>query len=200
MIYEGTNDLSHDTREAAKAQGLPGTDLIGTSWMSQHSVAWELIEKNLRAARPAADTGAPTLQLDVDALISQFRGDLTAEVQAARRVARTVVLLSFAHQQRREQSHDAQRAAATTSLLWMPYMSLDGVPRRFRRLQPRDPRGRRRGGLRAGRGRGLDPRRRRALRGLGALHDAGCRLQADRVLAALTGSPQFQWPEMRIAP
>jgi lysophospholipase L1-like esterase len=127
VIYEGTNDLSHDTRLAAAAAGLPGSDTIGTSWLAQHSVAWELIEKNLRAARPAADTGAPTLTLDVSSLERQFRESLLAEVRAAKQVARTVVLVTFAHQQRREQSREVQRVAASTSLLWMPYMALGAV-------------------------------------------------------------------------
>ena len=193
VIYEATNDLSRDTREEALRQGLPGTERIGTSWLAQNSVAWELIEKNLRAATPAADTGAPTLHYDAAALAETYRAHLAALVQEAKRRARTVVLVTFAHKQRAGQPHDEQRAAASTSLLWMPYMSLQGVLDGFDAYD-------------------------RVIREVGAAEgvvlvegeeqipgddehfadsvhftDAGCRLQADRVLAALLASPQLAW-------
>ena len=198
VIYEATNDLSRDTRELALREGLPGTDRIGTSWLAQHSVAWELLEKNLRAVTPAADTGAPTLRYDAAALAETYRAHLTALVQEARHRAQTVVLITFAHKQRREQPPEAQRAAATTSLLWMPYMSLQGVLDGFDAYD-------------------------RVIREVGAAEDvilvegedsipgddehfadsvhftdAGCRLQAERVLAALLASPRLDW--LRQAP
>ena len=198
VIYEATNDLSFDTREEALRQGLPGTGRLGTGWLARHSVAWELIEKNLRAVTPAADTGGPTLRYDAAALAESYRARLTALVREARQRARTVVLVTFSHKQRREQPPDVQRAAATTSLLWMPYMSVPGVLDGFDAYN-------------------------RVLREVAAAEDvilvegedaipgddahfadsvhftdAGCRLQAERVLAALLASPRLDW--LRQAP
>lgn len=193
VIYEGTNDLSHDTRLVAATVGLPGADVIGTSWLSRHSVAWELIEKNLRAARPAADTGAPTLSLDVSALEHGFRENLTREVLEAKQLARTVVLVTFAHQQRREQPREVQRAAASTSLLWMPYMALGSVLDGFEAWN------------RVVRQVALDqgcilvegelgiPGDRAHFADSVHFTDEGCRLQAQRVLEVLLVSPQMAW-------
>jgi lysophospholipase L1-like esterase len=193
VIYEATNDLSADTREEALRQGLPGTERLGTSWMAQHSVAWELIEKNLRAASPAADTGAPTLHYDAVVLAETYRAHLTALVQEAKRRARTVVLITFAHKQRAGQTPDVQRAAATTSLLWMPYMSLQGVldgfdayDRVIREVGAAE-------GVLLVEGEEQIPGDDEHFADSVHLTDAGCRLQADRVVAALLASPQLDW-------
>jgi lysophospholipase L1-like esterase len=193
VIYEGTNDLSHDTRLAAAAAGLPGGSVIGTSWLSRHSVAWELIEKNLRAARPAADTGALTLSLDTSALESEFHANLTREVEAAKQLARTVVLVSFAHQQRREQPREAQRAAAATSLLWMPYMSLGGVLDGFDAWNRAVRRVAQEQGCVLVEGEDGIPGDRAHFADSVHFTDEGCRLQAQRVLEVLLVTPQLAW-------
>lgn len=187
FIYHATNDLSHDSREQALAAGLPGTGRIGTSWLARHSVAFELLEKNLRAARPAADTGGPTLEPDLPALAAGFRANLVRLVRAARARARTVVLITFATRQRRDQPPALRRANSTTSLLWMPYMTVDGVLDAFAELNAviRE--------VAAAEGcvlvEGEDAIPGDAQHFADSVHftDAGCRAQAGRVLAALEG-------------
>ena len=193
VIYEATNDLSHDSRVEAQRQGLPGTDLPGTSWFARHSAACELIEKNLLSSRPAADTGGPTLRVDGEILASAYRANLTALVREAQRHARTVVLVTFAHRQRREQPPDERRASSATSLLWMPYMSVDGV------LDGFDAFNRVIREVAAATGallvEGEDGIPGDAEHFADSVHftDTGCRRQADRVLAALLASPQLAW-------
>jgi lysophospholipase L1-like esterase len=193
VIYEATNDLSFDTREEALRQGLPGTERLGESWLAKNSVAWELLEKNLRAITPAADTGGSMLSYDAAALAEAYRARLTALVREARQRARTVVLVTFAHKQRREQAPDVQRAAATTSLLWMPYMSLPGV------LDGFDAYNRVIREVAAAEDvilvEGEDGVPGDDIHFADSVHftDAGCRLQAERVLAAMLSSPRLDW-------
>lgn len=193
FIYHATNDLSHDSRQQALAAGLPGTGRLGESWLAQHSVAWELLEKNLRAARPAADTGGPTLQLDLVALTQGFRANLTCLVQAAQARARSVVLVTFATRQRREQPPDVRRASSTTSLMWMPYMTVDGVLAGFEALNAVIREVAAAEGCVLVDGEHGIPGDAEHFADSVHFTDEGCRAQAERVLEALDAAPQTQW-------
>ncbi len=193
VVYHATNDLSHDTREQALARGLPGTERLGESWLARHSVAWELLEKNLRAARPAADTGGPTLEPDLAVLAASFRDNLTRLVRAARARARSVVLVTFATRQRREQPPDLRRANSTTSLLWMPYMSVDGVLDGFDALNRVIREVAAAEGCVLVDGEHAIPGDAEHFADSVHFTDSGCRAQAERVLAALLAAPELDW-------
>lgn len=193
VLYEATNDLSHDSRVEAQRQGLPGTELPGTSWLARHSVAWELVEKNLDFVRPAADTGGPTLRCEPDTLAATFRANLTTLVREAQQVARTVVLVTFAHRQRRDQPADVLREASTTSLLWMPYMSLEGVLDGFDAFNRVIREVAAETGAVLVEGEQAIPGDAQYFADSVHFTDAGCRLQAARVLEALAASPQLDW-------
>lgn len=127
VVYHGTNDLTQDTRRLAIRQGLyaPGegdTLAIGEWWLT-----WFLVEKNLRQlARTRPGAGA-RLELDSAALSEAFRERLTRLVAEARAVAPVVVLVTFAHEYRREQPPDERRAAAAASLYYMPFLDVDAL-------------------------------------------------------------------------
>lgn len=133
VIYEATNDLSRDTRKLAEQRGLFTASGDERSALARVSVAWDLIEKNVRVLLRTrnAKSGQARLEFDADALAQGFRTELDALVREARAVAPIVVLVTFSTKMRAEQT-DAQRlASANTSLLYMPYMSTDGLLRGF---------------------------------------------------------------------
>lgn len=132
VIYEATNDLSHDTRELAERQDLYTFNEDDDSWISFASLTWFLVDKNLsirwRAYAAARETRR--LEYDPDELARGFEQRLTELVRSAQSRASLVALVTFAPRLRREQSPDEQLLAARTSLYFMPYMTprlvLDG--------------------------------------------------------------------------
>ncbi|MGQ0554106.1 MAG: SGNH/GDSL hydrolase family protein [Planctomycetota bacterium] len=195
VIYHSTNDLSRDSRQLAAAQGLASAapPAERESWLARHSQAWKTISKNLFAGRPAADAGAETLQYDAAALAEVFRTNLRALVAACQQGPRPplVVLVTFAHQQRREQPPEVQRRAAQTSLMWMPYMSLAGVldgfdahNRVIREVAAEM-------GALLVEGETAVPGDEEHFADSVHLTDAGCALLAERVLATLLAAPEF---------
>lgn len=129
VYYEATNDLTSDTRRLAEEAGLyePGEDehaRIGDWWLT-----YFLIEKNLRQFQRSRQV-RETLQLEPRALSRGFEERLTRLVQAAEERAPVVALATFAVQMRRDQSPEVLRAAASSSLYYMPFLDppalLDG--------------------------------------------------------------------------
>ncbi len=133
VIYEATNDLSRDSRKLAEAQGLFTASGDERSALARVSVAWDLIEKNVRVLLRTrnAKSGQARLEFDADALARGFRDELVALVREARAIAPVVVLVTFSTKMRASQSDALRLASANTSLLYMPYMSTDGLLRGF---------------------------------------------------------------------
>src|SRR5215831_4617759 len=130
VIYEATNDLSGDTREAARRQGLyAGTRGRQESWLAKHSLLWLLIEKNLiiKKLQAQASGDGPRLHYDPRELSQGFAERLRALIHASQEVAPVVAVATFAPRLRRGQSKEEQIRASTTSLYYMPYMSLEGL-------------------------------------------------------------------------
>ena len=130
FIYEATNDLSGNSFELARRQGLVEQRTEqALSWPSRWSLLWYLVEKNLmiRRQQAVAHSAAGKLAFEREELARPFREDLRELVQASREAADLVVVITFAHQLRRDQSAQDQERAAVTSLYYMPYMSIDGL-------------------------------------------------------------------------
>lgn len=130
VIYHATNDLSFNSFEEARTQGVVEHRAEeGLSWLSQHSLLWYLVEKNLTIMRlqAAAAELEGKIELVPDRVASPFRSDLRELVDASDDVSPLVALLTFSTQLRPEQSAEDQKRAATTSLYYMPYMSIDDL-------------------------------------------------------------------------
>ena len=195
VVYHATNDLSKDSRELAQARGVVGLERPTDGWLTQHSLAWQILEKNLPhwLGGVGAQSGK-TLECDFDELSLGFRSRLEQIVTTARGGGvRTVVLVTFAHRQRREQSPTERRAASVTSLYWMPYMTPEAIVDAFDAFNRAiAAAAAETGALLVG---GED-----AIPGDGehfadSVHftDAGCRLQARRVLDALLAPGPLDW-------
>jgi lysophospholipase L1-like esterase len=129
VIYHGSNDLSFDTRRLATAQGLFNGRAEDSSWLARRSLAWYLVEKNLqlRSRQNAARAETGRLQFEPRALSTPFELRLRNLVAAAQDVAPVVVLGTFSHHARRDQTPEERLEACNTSLYYMPYMSVAGL-------------------------------------------------------------------------
>ena len=130
VIYHATNDLSQEVRKLAEQQGLIAPRRSHEpSWLAKNLRLWELAEKNLRVlvARQGAETSQGRVTVDAASLGDTFRRDLAQLVEAAGRDGRRVVVATFSTRLRPEQSLEERKQAAVSALVYMPFMSLDGL-------------------------------------------------------------------------
>ncbi len=130
VIYHATNDLSGNSRKAAKAQGLSSEAGDRTlTWLSNWSMLAYLVEKNLRvlALQAAVDDPSNKLNADPTALAAPFEDDLRKLVQTVKASGAKVALVSFVTRLRRDQTPEEKKAAAVSALYYMPYMTPDGL-------------------------------------------------------------------------
>lgn len=129
MIYHGTNDMSGELRAIAANKGLWARDVEVQSWLARQSLLVELVEKNLRvrAAWQQIDTGAQRLVFDPNAMGRDFDTDLRNLIMDVAKSSRHVSVATFSARLRREQEPEIRKAAAVSALVYMPFMSLDGL-------------------------------------------------------------------------
>ena len=132
VIYEATNDLSLNSFILAKEQGVTThSQEQSMGWFAHHSMLVYLAEKNwlvLRQQHPLFGSEAPLkVVIDQARLDDMYRRDLTALVEASKKVADLVVTVTFAPRLRANQSPEELRAAAITSLYYMPYMAPEAI-------------------------------------------------------------------------
>lgn len=132
FIYHSTNDLSSNTRQQAKLQGLVSEESQkneGLTWFSKHSLLSYLVEKNLRvfSLQRQRDEIQVYLRYEVAEIIRPFERDLRKLVDESKKTAKFVALITFSHRIRAEQSPDERTKSSITSLYYMPYMSVDGI-------------------------------------------------------------------------
>src|SRR5262249_44809014 len=130
VIYEGHNDLSGNTFQLAKAQGIVSKQTEkNLSWPAQYSLLWYLVEKNLMimSQQRTARATEGKLRFDKEIVAAPFRSDLKDLVENSKRVAPFVVVVTFSTQLRADQTPEQQTHAAVTSLYYMPYMSISDL-------------------------------------------------------------------------
>ena len=135
VIYEATNDLSANSYELARDQGVaenrPQVDDF--NWLTRHSLLALLVRKNLEIMRQQrlATSSSGKLKLDTARLDAEFREDYTNLVEASAKIANIVVTVTFAPRLRAEQSPEQRKEAAVSSLYYMPYMTIDDLVTAF---------------------------------------------------------------------
>ena len=104
-------------------------------WLAQHSLLVYLVEKNLTVLLQQhpllGDHAQPKVVIDQARLDDVYRRDLTALVEASKKVADLVVTVTFAPRLRADQSPAELREAAITSLYYMPYMTPEEILQGF---------------------------------------------------------------------
>lgn len=133
VIYHATNDLSFNSFQAAMQAGLAEKRADESLfWLSNYSLLSYLIELNLKVLflqsdeRRAGDT-ASKLQVDTNQLAAPFERDLRKLVRTSHDHSAAVAIATFSVQYRREQPQSEQTRAASTSLYYMPYMTVSGL-------------------------------------------------------------------------
>lgn len=128
IIYHTTNDLSKDSRALAGEQGIYQSSDNKRIWISEYSLLWRLVEKNLKIRMLQKDAiGKTKLKFDPQQLSRDFKRRMTALIKESQKVAPLVVVVTFSHKIRREQSPQEQLKAANTALYYMPFMSTEGL-------------------------------------------------------------------------
>jgi lysophospholipase L1-like esterase len=134
VIYEAINDLSANSYDLAHEQGVAAVNQEkNIGWLSRHSLLAYLVGKNIevmRLQREAADSSSK-IKLDMPRLDAEFRQDYINLVSASQQVAEIVATVTFAPRLRPLQPPDQRREAASTSLYYMPYMTIDDLLRGF---------------------------------------------------------------------
>lgn len=130
VVYHATNDLSGEVNRLAREAGLAGAPSPGgPSWLERHSLLWELATKNLRVRAALNDEKAGTRRLQVESsrLGAEFRRDLGTLLQEAKAGGARVAVATFASHLRPGQSPLQQERAAVSALVYMPFMTLNGL-------------------------------------------------------------------------
>lgn len=193
LVLHATNDLSLDTRRLAAAAGLSELSGEEESFLARHWLSFGLVQKNLRARHRAARAraGLDRLQYDPAPLAAAFQGRLETLLERAGAVAPVVAVLTFAHRVRHEQSPDEQLVAAATNLLYMPYLSLDGLLAGYDAYNGAIAAAAASKGALLIDGHGEIPATRAYFTDSVHFTAEGCRWMAERVLGALAGDPGF---------
>ena len=135
IIYHATNDLSRETRSLALEQGIyEDGKAEETSWLAEYSLLWYLVEKNLyiNDLQRDAVTDKGRLVFSAAALGAQYRKELTLLAMEAKETAGVVVLATFSHQFRAEQTPEQRLTAAKSALYYMPFMTPHSLIEAFR--------------------------------------------------------------------
>jgi lysophospholipase L1-like esterase len=120
VIYHATNDLSGNSFEEAKRQGVVSRrSEEELSWGSNYSLLWYLVEKNLRimALQQSADELQGKIELDSESLAAPFRSDLRQLVHASSLAAPLVAVVTFSTRLRADQSVSVRRQRVCTICL-----------------------------------------------------------------------------------
>ena len=194
VIYHATNDLTRDSNDLALEQGITETGGSQEDWLERWSMLWEIAKKNFflrqRAQSPAP--GTKRLDVSIDALAEGFEVRLEALVREAQAVAPVVAVATFAHRARTGMSGEELREACETALFYIPFLDpeqilagIEAYNAAVRRVAERT------GAVLVG-GEGDIPADGVHFNDSVHLLDPGCRLQAERVSAALLSAPAFR--------
>lgn len=134
FVYHATNDITSDTRKAAKRQGAYTDHADSDSWLAKLSLAWYLVEKNLafRQRSEGARESGGKLALEDD-LTARFERQLGELIDAGYESCALVVVPTFSIRARRSQPRDEQFRALESAFYYMPYMTVETTLEAFDR-------------------------------------------------------------------
>ena len=196
VVYEATNELSAEVRRRALAEKVIDSPVAHhPGWLERHSLLWELVVKNMRVrsaqAQPST-SGMRKLTVDPSSLGGSFRTDLSALLREARATGAHVAVVTFATHLRPGQSEEQSRRAAVSALVYMPFMTIDGLLAGYARYNDVIREVARTEGATLIGGEDSVPGDPQHFADSVHFNDAGSRAQARRVADALAGDPAVQ--------
>jgi len=129
VIY--TSDFNIDTKKLVEKDASGLVTEYRRSWLAERSLFWAKVEKNIYSLRLMRNVHNPEgkLQFDERELPKKFEDRLTALVQSVKNSGAKVILLSRVGQLSENQSKSAQEKAVVSTVLYMSYMSVEGLLR-----------------------------------------------------------------------
>lgn len=199
IIYHATNDLSFEirnlARNLAKEMGIykEATRGVG-SWLAEHSQLWFLVVKNLYLKELQTDVpdNSKQVKISLAELGEPFREALIELVNEAKAVSGLVVLVTFSHQIRPDQTHEQQLRAAASAMYYMPFLSPPGLIATFDRYNQIIAEVARETGSLLIDGETMIPANDKHFNDSVHFKHAGSRIMAQRASQALLSSPEFQ--------
>lgn len=192
VIYHGTNELTQDSREVAAERGLFDPEVQEQTWLGEVSLAWFLIEKNLRFGSRKADVGGERLEEHPRTYSDRFRARLTGLIEEARRIAPVVCVVTFSHRARRDHGPAQLLEASSSSRYYMPYLSAESILDGFEEYNRVVREVAAETGVILVEDEYTIPGDGKHFADSVHLTDAGCALQAERVIVGLEASAAFQ--------
>ena len=127
VVFVMVNDISRDASKLAVAQGIYSGNFAERTWLSDYSLLWAKIEKNIRILQRqrAATSEAGKLKAAPGELSKNFELVLDKLVASTQADGALVVILSTGGRLQRSQTRREQIEGATW-LYYMPYLSIDG--------------------------------------------------------------------------
>lgn len=118
-------DMTNDIQSAAKHAGFSG-HTNSKSWLSEHSLLWQKIEKNIAIikAQRAAFNSAGKFSPDLEKLTTKFEQRLNETIDTLQADGAYLVLSTIASRVRPELDREEQIQAANSALYFMPYLSI----------------------------------------------------------------------------
>ena len=129
VVFVLSRDFNHDADGLAEQQGLIDETSDRPSWLARRSLLWEKLEKNLRSImrqRRLHDESGK-LVFEPSSLAAAFEQRLREFTTATSDHVDLMVLLAQPSRLRVDQTPTEQRQAAASAVLYMPYMSVDGL-------------------------------------------------------------------------
>jgi lysophospholipase L1-like esterase len=127
VYYEANNDMANDTRDLARSQGLlPATPSLLAKALSNHSLLFDLAQKNIRilTARSGSDAKLGNLPAD---LPTRYIGTLDEMRRLTADRDIDFVLSTFIVKYRRDQPRATQVQNASIAFFYMPWMTIEGL-------------------------------------------------------------------------
>ncbi|HIJ84374.1 MAG TPA: SGNH/GDSL hydrolase family protein, partial [Magnetococcales bacterium] len=124
IIYHASNDMSWETRQLAKEQGL-FKKVDETDWLGRHSLFWFLAEKNFRlwTIQRQAQSGIDHLRDLPPTFGLTFEKSLLELIHEAQDQGGLVAVATWSQQMRDNHTPAENLKAASSSLYYMPYMT-----------------------------------------------------------------------------
>lgn len=132
IVYHACNDISSQQARAFGSQSqIASQPMIGTQWLTRHSLLFDKLAKNIRIMQTPATEPHRRDRLP-DSAVRTYRQHLESLLAECRDRNIPAALCTMATQFRADQPENIQRKAAGTALYYNEYLSVEGLIHAYR--------------------------------------------------------------------